>query len=81
MFEFNDSRLGKISLEIQNVREVCPTPAVNRLPVIANHANILRRINQFFYNRILRRIRVLILIDEYVLEVRTPLVTNVRLIK
>ena len=61
-------------LEIQNVADVCPTELINRLVIVADHAQIPMRSRQKLDKRKLRRVRILILIHHDIAE---PALINV----
>src|SRR5438552_1090425 len=41
LFEANDARVRKVLFEIENVRDVGPSPSMDRLVFITDHANVL----------------------------------------
>ena len=57
-----------IVFEIQNVADVRPTPAINGLIFIANHADVLVALGQQPHQLVLRAVSVLILVDHQIVQ-------------
>ena len=65
--------LGEIALELQDVANLGPPPAVDRLVGIARHAQVAMLRRQRPHNHVLGEIRVLVFIDQDVPEPRRQL--------
>ena len=46
LFELDDFGARKISLKVQDITKIGAAPRINRLPVVADHANILFRTSE-----------------------------------
>src|SRR6185295_16907171 len=68
LLESHDVRVGKILLEVEDVPDVSAPPAIDRLIVVANDAQVAVSASKMFHELILRPIRILIFVDENVLE-------------
>ena len=66
----------EIALEIENIGEIGAAPRVNRLPIVADNANIALGIDQKFDHFVLHGVGVLILINQDVLEFLLPFLPN-----
>ena len=66
--ELDHGRAGKIMLEAQDIVDLRPAPAIDRLVVVADAADVAAALRQQSQPEILRDIRVLVLIDEDVAE-------------
>src|SRR3984957_10652057 len=64
----DDFRAGEILLEAQDVIDIRAAPAVDRLIVVADAADIVAALREQFQPQILDRVRVLILVDEHISE-------------
>ena len=63
-FEADDLRAGKIMLEAQDIVDIGAAPAVDRLVVVADAAEIAARLREKAQPEILNDIGVLIFVDE-----------------
>src|SRR5450759_3212511 len=66
--EPNDFRARKIALEAQNIIDLGAAPAIDRLVVVADTTDILPPLAEQPQPQILRRVGILILIDEHIAE-------------
>src|SRR5690606_17377515 len=80
LFEFYNFCTRKVTFEIKNVRKISTAPTINRLPVIANHTNILLFVNKELYKLVLRRVGVLVLIYQNIFKLFAPFFTNLLII-
>ena len=64
----DDRRAGKIVLEAQDVVDLGAAPAVDRLVVVADAAEVLARLREQPQPEILRDVGVLVLVDQHVAE-------------
>ena len=67
-FEPDDPGAGKILLEAQNVVDVRAAPAVDRLVVVADAADVSRRAREQSEPQVLDGVGVLVLVDQNVAE-------------
>ena len=72
-FQPHDLRAGKVLFKTQDVANLCPAPAIDRLIIIANTTDILAfaflaALGQQAQPEILRDVGILILIDQDILE-------------
>src|SRR4051794_6969005 len=68
LFEPDDQRAGKIALEFENVADLGAAPAIDRLVVVADAAQIAMALRQQPQPEILREIGVLVLVDQQIAE-------------
>jgi hypothetical protein len=68
LLELDDGGVGVIFLEVEDVLEVGAAPAVNGLPVVAHHADVLGGRGQEFGDLVLGMVGVLVFVDHDVLE-------------
>jgi hypothetical protein len=68
LLELHDLRVRVVALEIEDVAHVGTTPGVDRLVRIADHAEIPVLTGDLLDELVLHPIRVLVLVDEDVLE-------------
>src|SRR5262249_39567272 len=61
--EPDDTRTRKIPLKVEDVRNVCPSPRIDRLIRVCHNKEVARGCHKGGCNRILRLIDILILID------------------
>src|SRR5690606_25238502 len=80
LLQLDNGRARKVAFEIQDIREVRAAPAVDRLPVIANHADVPLRADETFDDGVLRSIGILVLVDKDVFKRRAPCLSDCRLI-
>ena len=66
--EPNNFRAGKVLFEAENVVDLRSTPAVNRLIIVADAADVLRTLREQPQPQILCDVRVLVLVDQHVAE-------------
>ena len=71
---------GKIALEAQDVVDLGAAPAIDRLVVIADAADIVRALREQPQPEILRDIGVLILIDQYVAKAAVIIRQHIRIL-
>lgn len=79
-FQFDDSRCGVVFLEFEDILDVGPTETINTLRIIPNNANTRCGRGQERKNAMLRHIRVLILIDENILEALHIVLLDLRIV-
>jgi hypothetical protein len=60
----DDLGAGEISFEFENVSEVGAAPTVDRLVVVADHADVSVAGSQGLHHQVLRTVRVLVLVDQ-----------------
>src|SRR5579863_4154733 len=77
LLEADDARAGIVLLESQDVLDGRATPAVDRLVLVADHAEVLVRARQQAYQLVLDAIGVLILIDQDVAKALVVLPANI----
>ncbi len=68
VFQPDDLRLRPILLESQDVRHLGAAPAVDRLIVVADDAQVAMPAGQRLHDLVLAAVRVLVLVDEHVIE-------------
>src|SRR5262249_43035023 len=78
LFELDRPNPRKVLFERENVLNVGAAPAVDRLILVANDADIEMNAREMAHKPVLLAIRVLILIDHDVLETYTVLLTDRR---
>ena len=74
LLEPDDQRAGEIGLEAQDVADLGAAPAVDRLVVVADAAQIAMALRQQPQPQILRDVGVLVLVDQQIAE--APLVVG-----
>ena len=77
LLELHHGGRGVILLKIQDVPNVRPTPAVDRLIVVANHAQVVVLAGQQPYQQVLRVIRVLVFVYRDVVVTRADLPASI----
>ena len=75
--EPDDRRAGKIVLEAQDVVDLGAAPAIDRLVVVADAAQVLARLGEQPQPEILGDVGVLVLVDQHVAEAVLVLLQNV----
>ncbi len=68
LFEADDLGLGKIFLEFKDVADVGAAPGINRLVFVAHGTNVMALARQHAHQFVLRAVRVLVFVDEQILE-------------
>ena len=68
LFQSHDFRFRKVALKLQNVANVGPAPRVDRLILISHRAHVVPIARQQPHQFVLRTVRVLIFIDQKILE-------------
>src|SRR6185369_8811078 len=68
LLEADDLRAGEVLLEAEDVGDLSTAPAVDRLIVVADAAEVAARLGKQLQPFVLRLVRVLILVDEDVAE-------------
>ncbi len=76
----DDGGAGKILLEAQDVADLGAAPAVDRLVVVADAADVLRALRQQPQPEILRHVGVLVLVDQDVAEAAVVLRQHVGMV-
>ena len=71
--ETEDAAAGEILLKAQNVADIRTAEGIDRLRIVADHAEVAMLPRQCQQNLVLRQVRVLILVDEDVVETRRDL--------
>ena len=64
---FTTARVGEVALEVEDVADVGAAPAVDRLVVVADHAEVPVLARELRHEAVLHAVRVLVLVDEHVL--------------
>ena len=67
-FEPDHFRVGPVLFEVEDVRDLGAAPPVDRLVVVADHAEVTVRKRQSLDDPVLAQVGVLILIDQEVVE-------------
>ncbi len=70
LFQADDRGVGPVAVEAQDVLDLGPAPAVDRLIVVADDAQIAMLVGQRLDDAVLRAIGVLVFVDQQVLEAR-----------
>ena len=78
-FEADNFRAGKVFFETQDVVDVGAAPAVDRLIVIADAADIVAALRDQAQPEVLDGVGVLVLVDENVLEPFLPVAEHIRI--
>ena len=78
LLEPDDLGAGKVFLEAQDVVDLRPAPAIDRLVVVADAANVARPLGQEPQPEILHDVGVLVFVDQDVAEAAVILRENVR---
>ena len=78
LFEADDFSFGKILFEFEDVANVGAAPGVNRLVLISDGANVVALAGEHAHEFVLRAVRVLIFVDEQVLEAAVVVFANGR---
>ena len=73
-------RAGEILLEAEDVVDLSPAPAIDRLVVIADTANVLRALRQKAQPQILRNVRILIFVDQHIAELVVIFLQQIRVL-
>src|SRR5690606_3280968 len=68
LLQFDDPQIRIISLEIENVGDVCTAKCVNALGIISYDADVLTNGRQLSDNKVLAQVRVLKFVDQHILE-------------
>src|ERR1700749_713010 len=77
LFELDYFGRREVLLEVQDVRNVCPAPAVHTLTLVADHADVLLLLGEEVYEGELEGVGVLVFVDEDVAEALVVVVANV----
>ena len=80
LLEPHDVRVGKVLVEVEDVADVRPAPAVDRLIVVADDAEIAVAAREQLHELILRAVRVLVLVDEEIAELAAVLLQLTRIL-
>ena len=72
LLELEDARLGKVALEVQDVANVGAAPAVDRLVLVADHAQVRAAGRKRAHQQILHAVGVLVFVDQQMLRARLP---------
>ena len=73
LLEAHDVRLGKVLVEVEDVPDVGAAPAVDRLVVVTDDADVAVAAGEQLDELVLRAVGVLVLVDEDVLELAAVL--------
>ena len=68
LFQFEEFRIIELLLEVQDVVDIGSTKRIDALCIIAHHTDMLVLLDQLQHDGLLRVVRVLILIDEHIVE-------------
>ena len=68
LFEADNFGFGKIFFEFENVANVGAAPGINRLVFIADRADVVPLTGKHAHEFVLRTVRILIFVDEKILE-------------
>ena len=78
LFQPDDLRAGEIRLEPQDVADLGPAPAIDRLVVVADAADVAMCLRQQPQPQVLRDVGVLVFVHEDIAEALLPLRQHVR---
>ena len=81
LLQLNHRSIRVILFEIQNVMNVCATPAVNGLIVITYHAQVAALCRQQLHQLILGKVGILILVHHHIAEAAAIAVQHRRMIR
>ncbi len=76
----DDFGVGIIVIEVENIADLGPSPAVDRLIIIADHAEVIFRADQQLHKPILNPVGILKLIDQQVPEALLPAPPDLRML-
>ena len=68
LFKANNLGTGKVFLKPQNISDLSPAPAIDRLVVIADATDIVAALSQQTQPKILGDVRILIFVDQHIVE-------------
>ncbi len=68
LLEFDHLGAGKVALEVKDVAQVGASPSVDRLVVVADHAQVAMGCGQFAQQQVLGGVGVLVLVDHQITE-------------
>ena len=77
LLELHHRRVREVALEVEDVPQVSSTPGEDRLIVVADDGQVLLPTREVSQEHVLRAVRVLVLVDEDVLEAILPVVHRV----
>ena len=77
VFEANDFRVGEETLELKDVGRFRSAPAIDRLIVIADHADMKRCAHELLQQAHLERVGVLELVDRHACEALAELLADI----
>ena len=77
MFEFDDGGTREISFEIEDVGKIGTAPGIDRLPVVADDADVAGWVDEEMDDLVLDSVGVLVLVNEDVLKFGLPLSADV----
>lgn len=80
LFKFDDFGARKIFFEVEDVGEVGTTPRIDRLPVVANNADVTVFVYEEFDDVVLDEVGILVLVDENVAKFLLPFGTDVGMV-
>ena len=73
----HDARVGEVALEVEDVADVGAAPGVDRLVGVAHDHDVAVRVGEQPDDAVLRVVRVLVLVDEQVVERSLPALAHV----
>ena len=68
LFQFEDFAIGESLFKFQNVGNVSPAPAINRLIIVTHDRNLIMCIRKRFHKKKLRPVSILVFIHQNILE-------------
>ncbi len=77
LLQLEDARGGKVALELQDVADVGPAPSVDRLILVADHADVVLAGGQRAQQQVLHPVGVLIFVHQQVVKPRAPSLQHV----
>ena len=80
LLQADDHRVGIVALEVEDVADLGAAPAVDRLVVVADHAQVAVARGEQVGEPVLHRVGVLVLVDQHVQEAVAVAVEHVRVL-
>ena len=80
LFQFEESGILILRLEIKDIIDISPTEGVDALGIITHDTHLLTLFRELIDNSLLGIVRVLILIDQYELELLDILLTDILMV-
>ena len=78
LLEFHDLQVRPVGLEGGEVLRARPAPGVDRLVVVADRRERAEPVHQLAHQRVLRRVGVLVLVDQQVADLAAPALADLR---